>query len=49
MTSIEIGNKTIGDNSPCFTIAEAGANHEGDVTKAFQLIDSAKNADICAI
>lgn len=49
MTGIEIGNKTIGDNSPCFTIAEAGANHEGDVTKAFQLIDSAKNAGVDAI
>ena len=49
MTSIEIGDRIIGDNSPCFTIAEAGANHEGDVTKAFELIDSAKMAGVDAI
>ena len=49
MTDIEIGDKIIGDNSPCFTIAEAGANHEGDIQKAFQLIDSAKKAGVDAI
>ena len=49
MTSVKIGNKTIGDDLPCFTIAEAGANHQGDVTKAFQLIDSAKKAGVYAI
>ena len=49
MTNIEIVDRVIGDNSPFFTIAEAGANHEGDVTKAFQLIDSAKNAGVDAI
>ena len=49
MTSIKIGDKIIGDNSPCFTIAEAGANHEGDISKAFELIDSAKKAGVDAI
>ncbi len=49
MTNIEIGDRVIGDNSPCFTIAEAGANHEGDIQKAFQLIDSAKKAGVDAI
>tara|TARA_Y100000996_G_scaffold211057_1_gene165725 strand:+ start:813 stop:1871 length:1059 start_codon:yes stop_codon:yes gene_type:complete len=49
MTNIKIGNRVIGDNSPCFTIAEAGANHEGDIQKAFELIDSAKNAGVDAI
>ena len=34
MAKIKIGNFTIGDNNPCFTIAEAGANHDSDVHKA---------------
>lgn len=49
MSKIKIGDKFVGDNYPCFTIAEAGANHEGDVEKAFQLIDEAKNAGVDAI
>ena len=27
MTKIKIGNSIIGEENPCFTIAEAGANH----------------------
>ena len=41
MKSIKIGKKPIGDNFPCFTIAEAGANHDGDRDKAIKLIDAA--------
>lgn len=41
---INIGNKLIGDNQPCFIIAEAGVNHDGDIEKAKKLIDIAKNA-----
>jgi N,N'-diacetyllegionaminate synthase len=44
MVHVKIGNKTIGDNFPCFTIAEAGANHDGDLQKAFKLIDAAIEA-----
>jgi sialic acid synthase SpsE len=44
MVNIRIGNKTIGDDSQCFTIAEAGANHDGDLEKAIKLIDSAIEA-----
>lgn len=49
MQKIKIANKIIGDNHPCFTIAEAGANHEGEVKKAFELIDEAKRAGVDAI
>lgn len=49
MAKIKIGEKIISENSPCFTIAEAGANHEGDVEKAFHLIDAAINAGVDAI
>ena len=41
MREIKIGNKKIGQNNPCYTIAEAGANHEGELKKAFKLIDAA--------
>tara|TARA_B100001013_G_scaffold87280_1_gene48169 strand:- start:1696 stop:2757 length:1062 start_codon:yes stop_codon:yes gene_type:complete len=49
MAKIKIGNFTIGDNNPCFTIAEAGANHDSDVHKAFRLIDAAKEANADSI
>ena len=38
---IRINTKKIGENNPCYTIAEAGANHEGNIQKAFKLIDAA--------
>ena len=41
---IKIDNKKIGENNPCYTIAEAGANHDGSLEKAFKLIDAAKEA-----
>lgn len=44
MLEIKIDNKKIGGNNPCYTIAEAGANHDGDLQKAFKLIDSAIGA-----
>jgi N,N'-diacetyllegionaminate synthase len=40
--SFKIGNKKISKNSPCFIIAEAGVNHNGDVNLAKQLIIKAK-------
>ena len=44
MKEIKIENKIIGGNNPCYTIAEAGANHESQLEKAFKLIDSAVKA-----
>ena len=46
---IKIGNKTIGPNRPTFIIAEAGSNHDGDLTQAFKLIDVAVKAGADAI
>mgnify|MGYP004004448195 FL=1 len=47
MTKIKINDKNIGNQYPCFTIAEAGANHDGEISKALKLIDAAieGNAD----
>jgi sialic acid synthase SpsE len=49
MTTIPLSNKTIGDDYPCFIIAEAGLNHNGDPNLAHQLIDSAAKCGADAI
>lgn len=41
MQSVKIGNKLIGDNQPCFIIAEIGINHNGSLELAKKLIDMA--------
>ena len=41
MKEIKIAGKKIGHGNPCYTIAEAGANHDGQLEKAFKLIDAA--------
>ncbi len=46
---IKIGNKQIGKGEPCFVIAEAGVNHNGDIELAKKLIDIAKNARADAV
>ena len=38
---VKIGNKTIGENHPCFIIAEIGINHNGSVELAKKMIDIA--------
>ncbi len=46
---IQIGKKWIGKGYPCFVIAEAGSNHNGELSKALQLIDLAVSAGADAI
>ena len=41
MMGIRVGGKKIGGDNPCYTIAEAGANHDSSVEKAIRLIDAA--------
>ena len=38
MNKIKIGKKIIGDTQPLYFIADIGANHNGDLEKAFRLI-----------
>ncbi|WP_432407109.1 N-acetylneuraminate synthase family protein [Wukongibacter sp. M2B1] len=47
--NINIGNKIIGDNQPCFIIAEAGSNHDGKYEQAIKLIDLAVEANADAV
>ena len=44
--TIEIAGRMVGAGQPCFIIAEAGVNHNGDLNLAKQLIDTA--ADVGA-
>ena len=49
MIRVKITNKDIGDGEPCFIIAEAGVNHNGDIRLAKKLIDVAKDAGADAV
>lgn len=46
---IKIRGKWIGDGSPCFIIAEAGANHDRSLEQAKRLIDVAAEAGADAV
>ncbi|HBX68715.1 MAG TPA: N-acetylneuraminate synthase [Chloroflexi bacterium] len=46
---VQIGHQWIGPHQPCFVIAEAGVNHNGQMELAFQLIDAAVAAGADAI
>lgn len=46
---ITIAGRPIGPRHPCFVIAEAGVNHNGDLALAFRLIDAAVNAGADAV
>ena len=41
---IEIGPIRIGPRHPPFVIAEIGINHDGEIEKAIQMVDDAKNS-----
>lgn len=42
--TITINDKIIGYGQPCFTIAEAGVNHNGELEKALALVDVAADS-----
>lgn len=46
---MKIGNRRIGDGSPCYVIAEAGSNHNRDFGSALKLIDVAVEAGADAV
>jgi N-acetylneuraminate synthase/N,N'-diacetyllegionaminate synthase len=49
MKKIRIANRLVGEGEPCFVIAEAGVNHNGDIKLAKKLVDEAKKAGADAI
>lgn len=46
---IKIGNRNIGENYPCFIIAEVGINHNGDINIAKKMIDVAIECGVDAV
>ena len=49
MPLFKIANQQIGGGAPCFIIAEAGVNHNGDLETAKRLIDVAVDAGANAV
>ncbi|MFK7800624.1 MAG: N-acetylneuraminate synthase [Anaerolineae bacterium] len=49
MNNVKIAMYSVGTNEPCFVIAEAGVNHNGDLKRAFELVDVAFEAGANAI
>ena len=49
MAEIKIGNTLVGDNHPCYVIAEIGINHNGDMDITKKLIDIAVEAGCNAV
>ena len=46
---VKIGDRSVGDNEPCFIVAEAGANHNRDLSMGKELIDVAARAGADAV
>jgi N-acetylneuraminate synthase len=49
MSTVRIGDKLIGDDHPCFIVAEIGINHNGDIDLAKRLISVALAASCDAV
>src|ERR1700746_3063935 len=49
MTAVRIGNRLVGDDQPCFIVAEIGINHNGDLDTAKRLISVAVAAGCDAV
>lgn len=49
VTAVRIGPRLVGPGHPCFVIAEAGVNHNGDVDLAIKLINAALEAGADAV
>lgn len=46
---IKLGNKHVGKSEPCYIIAEIGINHNGELSIAKKLIETAKNIGCDAV
>ena len=46
---IKINDKSIGNNSPCFIVAELSGNHNGKISNIYKMIDKAKKIGVDAI
>ncbi len=49
MDTVAIGGRVVGPRQPCLVVAEAGVNHDGDLSVALQLVDAAAEAGADAV
>jgi N-acetylneuraminate synthase len=49
MSTVKIGNKLVGEDQPCYIIAEIGINHNGDIDLAKRLVSVAVAAGCDAV
>jgi len=49
MNRLRINRHWVGDNNPCFIVAEAGVNHQGEIDKAKQMVNVAVGAGATAV
>ncbi len=49
MRTVRIGKRVIGEGQPCFIVAEAGSNHNGNLEQALAMIDVARAANVDAV
>jgi N-acetylneuraminate synthase/N,N'-diacetyllegionaminate synthase len=49
MRTIRLGNRSVGEEEPCFIIAEIGINHNGDMDIAKKMIDEAIGCGVDAV
>jgi N-acetylneuraminate synthase len=49
MATVRVGNRVVGDDQPCFIVAEIGINHNGDIDLAKRLISVAVAAGCDAV
>jgi sialic acid synthase SpsE len=47
--TVQIGSRALGEEHPCFVIAEIGSNHNNDLDLARRLIDAAASAGVDAV
>jgi sialic acid synthase SpsE len=47
--SFNVEDRPVGGQAPCFIVAEIGANHDGDPTRAMELIEMAASAGADAV
>src|SRR5438093_13247970 len=46
---LHVGRAIVGDGAPCYVVAEAGVNHNGDVNRALKMVRVAKESGANAI
>ena len=46
---LSIENRKVGDNEPCFIVAEIGSNHNQSFELAIEMIDAAADANVDAV